>query len=80
MKNDGIFFQEVHCTKEKESIWTTEWGFTAIFNYFSIASSSACILFNKSFQFERIRQYTDKEGRFISGAPAREARAAEHHG
>ena len=66
MKKYGIFFlQEVHCTKEKESLWTSEWGFTAFFSSFSSARARVCILFNNNFQFEIIRQFSDQEGRYI---------------
>ena len=66
MKKYGIFFlQEVHCTKEKESPWTSGWGFTAFFSSFSSASAGVCILFNNNFQFEIIRKFFDQEGRFI---------------
>ena len=66
MKKYGTFFlQEVHCTKEKESLWTSEWGFTAFFSSFSSASAGVCILFNNNFQFEIIRKFFDQEGRFI---------------
>ena len=66
MKKYVIFFlQEVHCTKEKESLWTSKWGFTAFFSSFSSASAGVCILFNNNFQFEIIRQFSDQEGRFI---------------
>ena len=66
MKKYGIFFlQEVHCTKEKESLWTSEWGFTAFFSSFSSASAGVCILFNNNFQFEIIRKFSDQEGRYI---------------
>ena len=66
MKKYGIFFlQEVHFTKEKESLWTSEWDFTAFFSSFSSASVGVCILFNNNFQFEIIRQFSDQEGRYI---------------
>ena len=66
MKKYGTFFlQEVHCTKEKESLWTSEWGFTAFFSSFSSANAGVCILFNNNFQFEIIRKFSDQEGRYI---------------
>ena len=66
MKKYGIFFlQEVHCTKKKESLWMSEWGFTALFSSFSSASTGVCILFNNNFQFEIIRQFSHQEGRYI---------------
>ena len=66
MKNFAIFFlQEAHCTKDKESIWSVEWGYSAFFSSFSSASAGVCILFNNNFQFDIIRQFSDQEGRFI---------------
>ena len=66
MKRYGIFFlQEVHYTKGKESLWTSEWGFTTFFRSLSSASAGVCILFNNNFQFEIIRQFSDQEGRCI---------------
>ena len=66
MEKCGMFFlQEVHCTKEKESLWTSEWGFSAFLSSFSSASAGVCILFNNNFQFEIIRQFSDQEGRCI---------------
>ena len=60
MKKYGIcFLQEVHCTKEKESLWTSEWSFTAFFSSFSSASAGVCILFNN------IRKFSGQEGRYI---------------
>jgi len=43
-KNFAIYFlQQVHCTKEKENCWTSEWGFSTIFSSFSSASVGTCI-------------------------------------
>ena len=66
MKKYGICFpQEVHCTKEKESLCTSEWGFAAFFSSFSSASAGFFILFNNNVQFEIIGQFSDQEGRYI---------------
>ena len=66
MKKIGIFFlQEVHCTKEKERQWSSEWGFSAIFSSVSSSSAGVCILFNNNFQFEIKKQFSDPDGRFI---------------
>ena len=66
MKKFGIFFlQEVHCTKEKERLWSSEWGFSAIFSSVSSSSAGVCILFNNNFQFEIKKQFSDPDGRFI---------------
>ena len=66
MKKLSIFFlQEVHCTKEKEPLWSSEWGSSAFFSSFSSASAGVCILFNNNFEFKVMRQFSDPEGRFI---------------
>ena len=66
MKKFSIFFlQEVHCTKEKEPLWSSEWGSSALFSCLSSASAGVCILFNNNFEFEVMRQFSDPEGRFI---------------
>ena len=66
MKKFGIFFlQEVHCTKEKERLWSSEWGFSAIFSSASSLSAGVCILSKNNFQFEIKKQFSDPEGRFI---------------
>ena len=66
MKKFAVYFlQEVHCTKDKEPLWSSEWGFSAIFSNFSSTSSGVCILFNNNFQFEIMRQFSDPNGRFI---------------
>ena len=66
MKKFGIFFlQEVHCTNEKEQLWSSEWGFSAIFSSVSSSSAGVCILFNNNFQFEIKKQFSDPGGRFI---------------
>ena len=44
LKNKKILdflFQEVHCSRDKEAIWSAEWGYTAIFNSLSSASAGA---------------------------------------
>ena len=66
MKKFGIFFlQEVHCTKEKERLWFSEWGFSTIFSRVSSSSAGVCILFNNNFQFQIKKQFSDPDGRFI---------------
>ena len=41
MNNSRSFFfiQEVHCTKEKEPLWSSEWGSSAFFSSLSSASA-----------------------------------------
>ena len=57
--------QEVHCTKEKEPLWSSEWGSSSFFSCLSSASAGVCILLNNNFEFKVIRQFSDPEGRFI---------------
>ena len=66
MKKFSIFvLHEVHCTKEKEPLWSSEWGSSAFFSSLSSASAGVRILFNNNFEFEVKRQLSDPEGRFI---------------
>ena len=66
-QNEKIWdiLQEDHCTKEKERLWSSEWGFSAIFSSVSSSSAGVCILFNNNFQFEIKKQFSDPDGRFI---------------
>ena len=67
MKKFGIFFlQEDHCTKQTQRLWSSAWGFSAIFSSVSSSSAGVCILFNNNFQFEIKKQFSDPVGRFIS--------------
>jgi len=66
MKKFSIFvLQEIHCTKEKEPLWSSEWGSSAFFSSLSSASAGVRLLFNNNFEFEVMRQFSDPEGRFI---------------
>ena len=66
MKKYAICFpQEVHCTKDKEHIWSAEWGYSAIFSSFSRASAGVCVLFNNNFNFQILKSFSDPEGRFV---------------
>ena len=57
--------QEVHNTKEVENMWSAEWGYRAVFGGLSSASAGVSILFNKNFDFQIVRQFSDPEGRFV---------------
>ena len=64
-KKYSIFFlQEVHCSKDKETIWSAEWGYTAIFSSLSSASAGVSILFNNNFVFQLLKTFSDPNGRF----------------
>ena len=60
-----IVLQEIHCTKEKEHIWSVEWGYSAIFSSFSSASAGLCVLFNNNFNFQILKSFSDPEERFV---------------
>ena len=59
------FLQEVHCTKDKEHIWSAELGYSAIFSSFSSASAGVCVLFNNNFNFQILKSFSNPEGRFV---------------
>ena len=66
MKKYAVYFlQEVHCSKDKEHIWSTEWGYSAIRRSFSSASAGVCVLFNNNFNFQILKSFSDPEGRFV---------------
>ena len=66
MKKYAVYFlQEVHCTKDKDHIWSPEWGYSAIFSGFSSASAGVCVLFNNNFNFQILKSFSDPEGRFV---------------
>ena len=49
-KKYAIFFlQEVHCSKDNEISWTSEWGYSAIFTSLSRASAGVSRLSNGPF-------------------------------
>lgn len=58
------FLQGVHCTKEKEALWSSEWGYSAIFSSISSASAAVSILFNNNLTFQILKSFSDLGGRF----------------
>ena len=65
-KEYSIFFlQEVHCSKEKEVIWSAEWGYTTIFSSLSSASAGVSILLNNNFALQLLKTFLDPNGRFV---------------
>ena len=66
LKKKSIYFlREVHSTKDMETCWLAEWGYSTIFSSFSSVSAGVCILFNNNFVFKILRQFSDPAGRFI---------------
>ena len=57
--------QEVHCSNDKISIWSSEWGYKSFFSCCSSAKGGVAILFNNNFSFQILRLYSDTNGRFI---------------
>ena len=64
-KYSVYLLQEVHCSKETENFWLTEWGYKGIFSSLSSARAGVCILFNNNFVFDIQKYYSDPEGRYI---------------
>ena len=53
MKKHGIFFlPEVHCTKEKESLGTSEWGFTAFLVAFPVQATESAYYLTITFNLK----------------------------
>ena len=44
--------QEVHCSNDTISIWSSEWGYKSLFSCFSSAKGGVAILFNNNFSFK----------------------------
>ena len=66
VKKYPIFFlQEVHCSKDKQKCWTSEWGYSAIFGSLSTASAGVNIIFSNNFSFQILKTISDPKGRFI---------------
>ena len=64
-KYSVYLLQEVHCSKEMEHFWLTEWGYKGIFSSLSSARAGVCILFNNNFAFDIQKYYSNPEGRYI---------------
>ena len=60
-----LFLQEVHYSKDKEVIWSAEWGYTAIFSSLLNAIVGVSILFNNVFEFQLLKANSDPNGRFV---------------
>ena len=65
MVKEFFFSQEVHCTKEREPYWRSEWGYSTIFTTFSNSRAGVAILFSNNFQFQILKYFADPEGRFV---------------
>ena len=46
-------------------MWTSEWGFSAVFSSYSSTSAGTCKLFNNNFGHKILKQFSDLEGRFV---------------
>ena len=57
-KNFSLYLlQEVHCSNDKISIWSSEWGFKSLFSCCSSAKGGVAILFNNNFSFKILLIY-----------------------
>ena len=57
--------QEVHCSNDIISMWSSEWDYKSLFSCCSSAKGGVAILFNNNFSFQILRLYLDTNGRFI---------------
>ena len=57
--------QEAHCTKNSFRLWSAEWGYTALFNGVASNRAGVATLFNNNFSSKILKQFCDKEGRYI---------------
>ena len=64
-RGDIIFLQETHSTREKELIWSTEWGGRIIFSHGSTDSKGVCILIKKELDYKIVNLNSDPDGRYI---------------
>ena len=62
---DITFLIDTHSSKEKESQWKTEWGYSAFFASRSSTSRGVAILFKNSFQYNIHKEIKDPNGNFI---------------
>ena len=60
-----IFLQEVHCREATIDTWRSEWGYKALFSWFSGSSAGVCILFNNSFKFDILKTFWDPSRHYI---------------
>ena len=57
--------QEMHCSENTATTWSSEWGYKTLFSCCSSASGGVAILFNNNFAFQLERSYSDHKGRFV---------------
>ena len=57
--------QEVHCSEGTTDIWTSEWGYKALFSGCSSSKAGVCILFNNNFNLQIHKVFSDPNGCFI---------------
>jgi exonuclease III len=60
-----VMLQETHCTDNKITDWSAEWGHTCIFNNGSSKSAGVCILCNNNFDFEVKDTFMGENGRVL---------------
>ena len=60
---DIILLQESHSIKEKEKIWTAEWGDKILFSHGESNSRGVCLLYRKRLTIKL--KYADSDGRLL---------------
>lgn len=63
--NDVSFVQETHSTRERERIWSSEWGGKAFFSHGSSGVRGVAILLSPSTALTVLEVHRDPEGRFL---------------
>jgi len=55
--------QEFHCSENTADVWACEWGYKTLFS--SSNKAGVSILFNKTFNLQILKVFSDPNGRFI---------------
>lgn len=63
--NNIICLQETHSTRDREKIWTSEWGGGALFAHGTAGSRGVAILFSPSLPIDVREVLYDSAGRYI---------------
>ena len=57
--------QEAHCSDVTSDLWSSEWGYKALFSCCTSNRAGVCILFNNNFNLQILKVFLDPNSRFI---------------
>ena len=57
--------QGAHCSDVTSDLWSSEWGYKALFSCCTSNRAGVCILFNNNFNLQILKVFLDPNGRFI---------------